>query len=183
MKPNKIVTVLTVLLFSASGAYAFTYQSADFTLINPRIVSSGGRASSVGYRLENVGAGRADGGKAASLSFSLDASAIDRRIPPDTPTVDTVTSPTIVPSQTLTGTKDKYSSLYINKTEVIPLDSGRAWSYEAPLSEGDNLFSVASKNIYGQESKAVNVHIVLAAGQAEIRITSHQDGATIYAEP
>jgi len=183
MKTNKIFIVLIAILFSTSMAVAFTHQSAYYTLMNPRIVTSGGSASSINFKLENVGVGRITSGKAASPSYTLDASAIDRRIPPDTPTVDPVTSSTTIPTQTLTGAKDKYSSIYINGAEVVPLDTWATWSYEVALSEGDNVFVVTSKNIYGHESEAVNVNIDLTATTPEIHITSHQDGVTIYAEP
>ena len=183
MKTNKIFLLLIALLFSASIAFAFTHQSAYYTLMNPRIVTSGGSASSINFKLEYVGVGRVGGGKAASPSYTLDASAIDRRIPPDTPLVDPVISPTTIPTQTLTGAKDRYSSIYINGAECVSLDSEITWNYEVALSEGDNLFVVTSKNIYGQESKAVSVTIVLTATSPEVHITSHQDGVTIYAEP
>ncbi len=184
MKTNKIFLLLIALLFSASIAFAFTHQSAYYTLMNPRIVTSGGSASSINFKLEYVGVGRVGGGKAASPSYTLDASAIDRRIPPDLPLVDPVISPTTIPTQTLTGAKDRYSSIYINGAECVSLDSEITWNYEvAVLLEGNNVFAVTSKNTYGQESEAVLVTIVLTASSPQVHITSHQDGATIYAEP
>ncbi|MDH5752559.1 MAG: PKD domain-containing protein, partial [Deltaproteobacteria bacterium] len=48
--------------------------------------------------------------------------------PPAPPTVNSVTSPTVVSSQTISGTKEANTSIWMNDVQVVPLDSNTDWS-------------------------------------------------------
>ena len=80
---------------------------------------------------------------------------------PNKPTLDAVTSPTNISSQILSGTKESNSSIWINGTEAVALNSGTTWSFSFNLSEGENDISITSKDGAGNESSTVTSEIVL----------------------
>jgi parallel beta-helix repeat protein len=81
--------------------------------------------------------------------------------PPNQPILNNVTSPTNVSLQILTGAKETNSSIWINGTEAVPLNSSIDWSYSYNLSEGTNNISVTSCDAAGNESSAVTIIIIL----------------------
>jgi len=74
---------------------------------------------------------------------------------PETPTLNMITSPTNISSQTLSGIKEANSSILINDTEVVSINSSTNWSYSYNLSEGNNNISITSRDAAGNESSAV----------------------------
>jgi hypothetical protein len=82
-------------------------------------------------------------------------------IPPAQPTLDTVLSPTNVSPQTLSGTKESNTSIWINGVEVISVNSNTTWSYSFNLSEGENNISIISKDTAGNESTEIYTTIIL----------------------
>lgn len=75
--------------------------------------------------------------------------------PPGTPTINPVTTPTSLNTQTLTGTKDENTAILINDFEVVPLDGSTTWSAEVSLdNEGNNNFNVSTKDEAGNVSAA-----------------------------
>ena len=78
---------------------------------------------------------------------------------PAIPSLEPVSSPTNISSQTLSGTKEANTSIWINGTEVVPLNSSTDWSYSYNLSEGNNNISVTSRDAAGNESSAVTATI------------------------
>src|SRR3989338_4616664 len=109
MKASIKISILflsvAVFMMSSSRAFARTYTSPAFTLQNARIVFAGGKASSQNYLLRNVGIGNAFGSKAQSENYSLDLSrnGNDRALLPQPPTLNPVTTPTNIATQTLSG--------------------------------------------------------------------------------
>jgi len=87
--------------------------------------------------------------------------AINDTSPPTQPTLNTITSPTNISPQILSGTKEANTSIWINGTEVVPLDSSNKWSYPFTLIEGENNISITSCDAVGNESAAVNNSITL----------------------
>lgn len=81
--------------------------------------------------------------------------------PPAQPTLDTVLSPTNVSPQTLSGTKESNTSIWINGVEVIPVNSDTTWLYSYNLSEGENNISIISKDTVGNESNEIYTTIIL----------------------
>ena len=81
--------------------------------------------------------------------------------PPAQPTLNTITSPTNIPTQTLSGNKESNTSIWINGAEVISINSDTTWSYSYNLSEGENNISIISKNTVGNESNEINTTIIL----------------------
>ena len=86
---------------------------------------------------------------------------------PAQPTLDALTSPTNVSPQTLSGTKETNSSIWINGVEAVPLDSSVNWSYSFNLSEGTNNISITSRDASGNESASITITIVLDTGAPE----------------
>jgi len=82
-------------------------------------------------------------------------------IPPAQPTLNTITSPTKISSQTLSGTKEPNTSIWIDGVKVVPLDSSVNWSYTFNLSEGTNNISITSRDSVGNESSSVITTIIL----------------------
>ncbi len=80
---------------------------------------------------------------------------------PAAPTVGSVTSPTSINTQTLSGTKDADSSVIINGSEIITLNASTTWEAEVNLSSGENIYSVVSRDSVGNESQAVEAAIIL----------------------
>lgn len=79
--------------------------------------------------------------------------------PPAQPTLNTVTSPTNIPTQTLSGNKESNTSIWINGVEVISVNSDTTWSYFYNLSEGTNNISITSRDAAGNESSVVTAII------------------------
>jgi len=59
----------------------------------------------------------------------------------------------------LSGKKDIYSSVYINRDEFVPADASGEWKRRYPLRRGLNTLAVSSKNIWGAESEPYVFHI------------------------
>lgn len=78
---------------------------------------------------------------------------------PEAPTLDAVVSPTNVSLQTLFGTKETNTSIWINGLEVVPTNPGTTWNYDFNLSEGENNISITSRDAAGNESSAVTTTI------------------------
>lgn len=78
---------------------------------------------------------------------------------PAAPTLDAVVSPTNVSLQTLFGTKEANTSIWINSLEVVPINPNSTWTYDFNLSEGENNISITSRDAAGNESSAVTTTI------------------------
>jgi parallel beta-helix repeat protein len=85
--------------------------------------------------------------------------AINDTSPPTQPILNTITSPTNISPQILSGTKEANTSIWINGTEVVPLDPSTDWSYSYNLSEGINNISITSRDAADNESSTVTTII------------------------
>jgi len=66
-----------------------------------------------------------------------------------------VLSPTNISPQTLSGTKEPNTSIWINGVEILLINFEITWSYSFNLSEGTNNISITSRDAAGNESSAV----------------------------
>ena len=80
---------------------------------------------------------------------------------PSAPTLNPVTSPTGTTPQTISGTKEANSSVWLNGSEIVALNANTTWSYDMPLVEGSNAISLTSKDSVGNESTATTSAIEL----------------------
>jgi len=97
--------------------------------------------------------------------------------PPSRPTLRPVKTPTPISQQTLSGTKEADTSIWINGEEVVPLDVDTTWLHEVQLNSGDNSFSILSKDRARNESTAVTTNITLNPEAPTVTIDSPADGA------
>ncbi|MFH1503807.1 MAG: RHS repeat-associated core domain-containing protein [Candidatus Omnitrophota bacterium] len=82
-------------------------------------------------------------------------------VPPAAPVVYPATTPVNQTQQVISGTKEGDTSVWINSEEVVSLNEETTWIYTVNLIEGENIFTVTSKNSSGIESEAVAVTIIL----------------------
>jgi len=93
------------------------------------------------------------------------------------PTVNAYQSPTGNPVQTLSGTKDANTSIWMNGVEKVPIDSFTTWSVSITLAEGQNDINVTAKNSIGGESQPALASILLDTTPPTIPAVT-DDGAT-----
>jgi len=82
-------------------------------------------------------------------------------IPPTTPTLNNIISPTTICWQLLSGNKEINSSIWVNGVEVTSVNSETVWSYNFELIEGENSISIISKDTVGNESNKINTTIII----------------------
>jgi len=87
-------------------------------------------------------------------SFNVDT------ISPNTPTINTVSSPTYNTNQTISGSKEINTSVLLNDSEIIGLNSDINWSYNLPLGVGTNDISISVMDSALNESGLVEASIV-----------------------
>ena len=85
---------------------------------------------------------------------------------PTTPIINTVISPTINSTQTISGTKEANSSIWLNEEEIIPLNSLIEWNYSLSLVIGENNIEVIAKNSNGIKSAAATTTIIRTIEEA-----------------
>lgn len=173
------LALIIIIFISSSIAFARTYTSPNYTLKNARIIISGGKAVSSIYSLNDVRIGNAFGEKAESTNYFLDATNIKKKapvLPPNPPTINSVTTPTNVSVQTLTGTKESGTSIYINGYQVVAQDNTAIWSCDYALNEGENYLVITARNKYGMESASIMASIFLDASPPTTPLVT-DDGA------
>lgn len=102
-------------------------------------------------------------------TFVLDTAA------PASPVVSTVTTPTKNAYQTLSGSKEPNTAIFINNVQRVALNSSDAWTYNMPLSEGNNSINVVARDEAGNNSSPASVSIVLDTTPPAFAITSYQN--------
>ncbi len=185
-KKSAIIIILLLALLSTATGDNTVYKSEHYTLTNPRITYGGGEARSEHYVLTNVQIGNIAGGEAKSEHYTLTAFPVKKRLPPKPPAVNPVPSPTNNPNITLSGTKDKNTSICVNGYEIIPINADTIWniaSYNIGKDDGPKILSITSKNKYNLESSSAIVPVTLDTTAPVIIITSPLNGATINKAP
>jgi len=166
------LTTIALLLYIAAPSTAMQ-ASTHYTLTEVKIGSSDNKAVSSGYILDSVEIGSIFAGKIQSTNYNLEAvSAAPGILEP--PTVNDVTTPTNSSMQTLSGTKKRGTSIYINGNLVVILNSEVTWSCDIELAEGNNELSVTLRNGEGRESEPVYVNILLDATAPTITLSQPQ---------
>jgi len=101
-------------------------------------------------------------------------------LPPNSPTLNPVVTPTNMAVQVLSGIKGSNTSIYINGYESIPLSGETSWNYEITLNEGDNNLFVTARDQYGLESAATTACILLDTTPPAIPAVTDDGVVTIY---
>jgi len=76
-------------------------------------------------------------------------------------TLNPVITPTNNATQTLNGSKEANTSIRINGAEAVAINQETSWSYALSLNEGENSFSITSKDITDNESTPITCVIIL----------------------
>lgn len=162
MKPRKILLLLGILGLSSSPAFAVNYTSTSYTLKNAQILSAYGEANSLNYTFQDVRIGDLFSIKAHSANYTLTAcNKKGQNAPPNPPALNPPATPTNTAQQTLSGSKDANTAIYINGYIVVPLNNQTSWSGNWDLSEGDNYLTITARNKQGVESSAITTNIFL----------------------
>lgn len=180
---KRICYILLILGVYATDIFAAALSSDNYTLVMPRIVTSGGSASSASYSIDNASIGGIFGGTSGSANYSLDAdltNKADDKTILKPPTLNPVITPTNVSIQTLSGAKESDTSIYINGYAAVSLDNEKDWSYSINLAEGDNHLIITARNAAGLESEPVYASIILDTVPPFIIINSPLDGTIVY---
>ncbi len=101
--------------------------------------------------------------------------------PPAIPTIDPFEGITEEDRITLSGRKEKESSILINGVVKIPVNSAETWSVQIPLSEGLNEFWVTSRNSAGKESVPAPVVQIMRIAPVSTLIGAEGDYAEVVA--
>lgn len=103
---------------------------------------------------------------------------------PSPPLLNPVTSPTNVATQTISGTKEANTSIWLNGAQIVELDSLTTWEYSLALNEGENHLSLTAKNTLGLESEPILATIFLDSispiVSSNIAAGAYQDSQTVY---
>ncbi len=95
--------------------------------------------------------------------------------PPASPTIDGVTTPTNITTQTISGTKpaDEATAISINGKERVAIDSESTWSFDYPLAEGENIINVSTIDEAGNYSEPATTSITLDTTPPVFEITGY----------
>ena len=93
------------------------------------------------------------------------------------PSVDPVASPTASQTITLTGTKPANTSIDINGTEAVPLDSLTTWQTSYYLQPGANALNVVAINAGGDHSDPITVTVIFDNTPPRVSTSTPQNNA------
>lgn len=84
----------------------------------------------------------------ASAIFSFDT------VAPSRPIIASIATSTVNPTQTITGSKDANTSILLNNSVIVPLNSETSWEYLFTAASGANSLSFTSKDAAGNLSSS-----------------------------
>ncbi|HRY52714.1 MAG TPA: right-handed parallel beta-helix repeat-containing protein [Candidatus Portnoybacteria bacterium] len=141
-----------ILHWGEAGSQSFIDVPADSSEFDAGTLTNSDGTTNTWYVTCSDGAGNS--GESDHWTFTVDTSA------PAEPTIDEVSTPTNISSQTISGTKEANTSVWLNGFEIVSLDGGVNWSYNLSLTEGINEISITTKDAAGNESEAVTSAII-----------------------
>ena len=104
-------------------------------------------------------------------SFTVD------RLPPATPRLNSVTTPTATSTQTITGIREANSAIYRGGVLAVASSASTNWSCGVGLAEGNNTFSFTARDAAGNESGSTNVSIWYDNSQpGQVSLSAHVEG-------
>jgi len=174
-----------VLILSALNVYGSTLSSAGYKLVMPRVISSAGSSSSEHYSLVEVGVGGVFSGTAESANYSLNATYSEciEGWMPNMPILDAYAPLTNIPLQELSGTKDPGTSIYIDGSEMVSVDTEDSWYCNKELQEGENTLEITAHNNQSSKSSPVYASIELDTVPPCISVDSGYDKSIVTQNP
>lgn len=100
-------------------------------------------------------------------------------IPPSIPQINSFNFFTNQQQETISGTKENYSSIWINNGERVSINASKTWAATLSLTEGNNIFKISSQDYRGNKSVDVSITIVLDTQPPIIEIISPLSGSTV----
>ena len=97
----------------------------------------------------------------SSTSITADSTA------PSAPILSSSTAVTSTAAYTMTGTKEAYSSIKNNGTEIVAIDSSTSWTYGTTLTEGANALSLTSLD-YASNTSSASVYSITLDSTAPV---------------
>lgn len=138
-------------------------------------------AGNASFTAESLGSGRTYMFRVCAFSaagmsrYSNIASAATASL--SKPIIDPYTNPTSESTVTFSGTKEAFTSIWMDGIEKAALDADTTWSAQALLSEGENSINVTAKDSRGGESAAEAIVVLLDTTPPVMTIVT-DDGVT-----
>ncbi|MBU0678613.1 MAG: hypothetical protein KJ626_10905, partial [Verrucomicrobia bacterium] len=79
---------------------------------------------------------------------------------PMIPTINPVTSPTVIGHQVIGGQREAYTEIWMDDVRIVPVSSSTSWSYDIPLSDGITVLTFKAIDRAGNRSGSNVVSIV-----------------------
>ena len=90
----------------------------------------------------------------------------------NSPTVNPVPSPTVVPTITLSGTKPANTAIVVNGNTLVPLNGTTSWQSNYTLSQGMNTIAVTALDSQNFNSPSVALTVVLDTTPPQVTTTT-----------
>ncbi len=161
-----LTSLLLVSVVSVTPA-AWAASSLNYQLVADGIVAGGEQATAPTTRLYRACLGEVIANDVASTTMKLSEGVfviqnhLNLLLPHKAPTFNALTTPTAIASQTLSGTKAADTSLWLNGTQILPLNADTTWSYTYSLIEGTNVLNLLTKDLNGNASATITTSILL----------------------
>ena len=88
------------------------------------------------------------------------------------PVIHPVTSPTAIPEQLLSGTRESWTAVWLHGTQVVAAAESTNWSHTVALAEGTNTFSFVLVDEFGRSGPTSEVAIVFVVPPGPVAATS-----------
>ena len=166
--PTKLDRVFGEALFTESQAVT-NYSFTSSVVINKTgTFSFGANSRDVLYWLKSEPHQASEGSGIARLTITVR----DTR-PPATPAVSNLVLPVNTLSVELQGTKEVDSSILVNGIEKVAVNNSTEWQTTIGLpNEGDNYFTITSKDQSGNESGILQINIIRDTAPPVVQLTS-----------
>ncbi|MDP3722931.1 MAG: hypothetical protein Q8R91_05465 [Candidatus Omnitrophota bacterium] len=176
---------LIAVLVSVGSSTEAAPQSANYQLVSDGVISGGETCSDGHARVAASAIGEPITNDVATASFKLsEGHFVTQRhllllLPHQAPTVNPLASPTAVTTQTLTGTKAPDTALWLNGSQVIPLNADTTWSHQVTLAEGANVLTILTKDLFGNASATITTAILLDTSPPTIPVVTDDGSSTL----
>ncbi|MHB8894638.1 MAG: right-handed parallel beta-helix repeat-containing protein [Candidatus Geothermincolia bacterium] len=114
---------------------------------------------------------------AAAVSFTVDFTA------PPAPVLNAVPAVTKVTPQTIGGTKEAGTAIWMDNVQIVPLDATTTWSYSLTLTEGNNTHAIYARDIAGNKSGDMPLDIILDRVSPTLVATAPTTGFSLNTRP
>jgi hypothetical protein len=98
---------------------------------------------------------------------------------PNTPTAN-VSTPTYITPLSIQGTKPTYTSLWINGQRIVSYNTSQTWLTIISLNEGENIFTITTKDFFERESFPLFLRVVLDTSAPTTPVVTDDGDTTNY---